>query len=206
MFDGNKTANAVMANDINGATFMLSAAKEVIACAGPFRTPQLLMVSGVGPANLLQHNGINVVANRPGVGQNLQDQSFVGITYEVNFNSTSQIFNAQFSDYVNNTLFPQGQGVLTDTLDLAVFKGIPTAFNSTLTPNTQAAINALPPDWVVFQYLPVNSDLLIFRTVESKPPENTIISPNYGSLAYSLSAPLLVAASPSTLHPMSTLR
>lgn len=190
MFDSNKTATGVMANDINNASFILTAAKEVIAAAGVFRTPQLLMVSGIGPAQLLAYNNIQVIADRPGVGQNLQDQSFVGITYEVNFNTTSQIFNKQFSDYVNNTLFPQGQGVLTDALDLAIFEGIPTAFNGTLTPPTQSAVSALPSDWPVFQYLPVNSDLLIFRTIESKPPESFTLSPNYGSLACSLSAPL----------------
>jgi len=189
-FDSNKTATGIKANDINNASFSLAASKEVISSAGVFRTPQLLMVSGVGPQNLLDNYNISVVADRPGVGQNLQDQSFVGITYEVNFNTTSQIFNKQFSDYVNNTLFPQGLGVLTDALDLAVFESVPPEFNSSLTPSLKAALDALPSDWPVFQYLPVNSDLLIFRTIESKPPEPSELSPNYGSLACSLSAPL----------------
>jgi choline dehydrogenase len=189
MFNDNKAAAGIMANDLNNKTFPLMAAREVVSCAGVFRSPQLLMVSGVGSAKLLQNWSIPVVADRPGVGQNLQDQSFVGITYEVNFNTTSQIFNSQFSDFVN-TLFPQGQGVLTDALDLAVFENVPPELNNTLSASTRQALAELPADWPVYQYLPVNSDLLIFRTIESKPPTNDTLSPNYGSLACSISAPL----------------
>jgi choline dehydrogenase len=188
-FNENKAATGIMAMDINNQSFPLTAAREVISCAGVFRSPQLLMVSGVGPEYALRNQNITVIADRPGVGQNLQDQSFVGITYQVNFNTTSQIFNTQFSDYVNNTLFPQGLGVLTDALDLAVFESVTPELNSTLSASTRKALAELPADWPVYQYLPVNSDLLIFRTIESKPPTNDTLSPNYGSLACSLSAP-----------------
>lgn len=47
--------------------------KEVILCAGAIQTPQLLQLSGVGPSELLMNHGINVIANAPEVGQNLQD-------------------------------------------------------------------------------------------------------------------------------------
>ncbi len=46
---------------------------EVIVCGGAFFSPQLLMLSGIGPAAHLQEMGITVVADVPGVGQNLQD-------------------------------------------------------------------------------------------------------------------------------------
>lgn len=49
------------------------ATKEVILCGGAINSPQLLMVSGVGNGDELKKLGIPVVANRPGVGQNLQD-------------------------------------------------------------------------------------------------------------------------------------
>ena len=52
---------------------MIHAAREVILCAGVVRSPQLLMLSGVGPADALRSLGIDVVADRPGVGDNLQD-------------------------------------------------------------------------------------------------------------------------------------
>jgi choline dehydrogenase len=49
------------------------AAREVILAAGALQSPQLLQLSGVGPAPLLGEHGIPVVADRPGVGENLQD-------------------------------------------------------------------------------------------------------------------------------------
>jgi choline dehydrogenase len=49
------------------------AAVEVIVCAGAVGTPQLLMLSGIGPAGHLRDLGIEVTANLPGVGSNLQD-------------------------------------------------------------------------------------------------------------------------------------
>jgi choline dehydrogenase len=49
------------------------ARREVILCAGPINTPQLLKLSGVGPAGELAGFGIEVVRDLPGVGENLQD-------------------------------------------------------------------------------------------------------------------------------------
>ena len=49
------------------------AGREVILCAGAIQSPQLLQLSGVGPAPLLERHGIAVVADSPGVGENLQD-------------------------------------------------------------------------------------------------------------------------------------
>jgi choline dehydrogenase len=58
------------------------AAREIILCAGALRSPQLLMLSGIGPADELRRHGIPVVADVPGVGQNLQDHMYVMIQYE----------------------------------------------------------------------------------------------------------------------------
>jgi choline dehydrogenase len=49
------------------------ARREVILCGGPINSPQLMKLSGVGPASELRPLGIDVVADRPGVGENLQD-------------------------------------------------------------------------------------------------------------------------------------
>jgi choline dehydrogenase-like flavoprotein len=55
------------------------ATREVILAGGAFNTPQLLMLSGIGPQDELQKHGIDVRVNLPGVGQNLQDRYEVGI-------------------------------------------------------------------------------------------------------------------------------
>src|SRR5262249_17865044 len=53
---------------------------EVILCAGAIASPHLLMLSGIGPADLLRTHGIEVRAHLPGVGANLHDhvQTWVG--------------------------------------------------------------------------------------------------------------------------------
>lgn len=70
IFDSNKVATGVEVNTA-GKVYTLSASKEVIVSAGAFQSPQLLMVSGVGPQSTLSQYNIPVVADRPGVGQNM---------------------------------------------------------------------------------------------------------------------------------------
>lgn len=57
----------------NGQVEVIRADREVILAASSINSPKLLMLSGIGPGAHLQEHGINVVANRQGVGQNLQD-------------------------------------------------------------------------------------------------------------------------------------
>jgi choline dehydrogenase len=59
---------------------VIRAGREVILCAGVYGSPQLLMLSGVGPAEHLRQHGITVVADLP-VGDNLHDHLFVPMTY-----------------------------------------------------------------------------------------------------------------------------
>jgi choline dehydrogenase len=58
----------------------IQATREVILCAGVYGSPQLLMLSGIGPAAHLQEHGIPVQADLP-VGDNLHDHLFVPMTY-----------------------------------------------------------------------------------------------------------------------------
>ncbi|RZO34247.1 MAG: choline dehydrogenase [Rhodobacteraceae bacterium] len=57
----------------SGRTETISARREVIIAASSINSPKLLMLSGIGPAAHLAEHGIHVSADRPGVGQNLQD-------------------------------------------------------------------------------------------------------------------------------------
>jgi choline dehydrogenase-like flavoprotein len=56
-----------------GETKQLRAAREVLLCAGALQSPQILMLSGIGPHDHLVKNGIATVHDLPGVGQNLHD-------------------------------------------------------------------------------------------------------------------------------------
>jgi choline dehydrogenase len=83
--------------------------KEVILCGGAINSPQLLMVSGIGPAAHLQSYGIKVHADVPGVGENLQDHLDVCImqrcTQNVTYDKTNDVAIA-----LKYYLFKKGAG------------------------------------------------------------------------------------------------
>jgi choline dehydrogenase len=65
-----------------GKTQRVKARREVVLSAGPLKSPQLLELSGIGNAQIVQKHGIAVVHHLPGVGENLRDHPNVRITYE----------------------------------------------------------------------------------------------------------------------------
>ncbi len=65
-----------------GQTRTAHANKEVVLCNGAIATPQIMLRSGVGPADQLRALGIDVVADLPGVGENLQDHLEMYLQYE----------------------------------------------------------------------------------------------------------------------------
>ncbi|HMB47782.1 MAG TPA: choline dehydrogenase [Afifellaceae bacterium] len=71
LFDGNRATGVVARTGAGSETF--SARREVIVAASAINSPKLLMLSGIGPACHLKEHGIEVRADRPGVGGNLQD-------------------------------------------------------------------------------------------------------------------------------------
>jgi choline dehydrogenase len=67
---------------VGAEAFVAECAGEVILAAGTVGTPQLLMLSGIGPTDHLVDLGIEVVADLPGVGANLHDHPMCGVVYE----------------------------------------------------------------------------------------------------------------------------
>ena len=70
-FDGQRATGVVVKRGL--ARRALTARREVIVAQGTFGSPQLLMLSGIGPADHLRAHGLPVTHDLPGVGQNLQD-------------------------------------------------------------------------------------------------------------------------------------
>ena len=66
-----------------GSIRTITAKRGVILAAGAIQSPQLLMLSGIGPADALQRHGIAVKLNRPAVGQNLQDHLQFRLIYRI---------------------------------------------------------------------------------------------------------------------------
>lgn len=78
-----------------GRTLEARAARGVILCAGSINTPQLLQLSGVGPASLLARHGIPLLLDSPAVGRNLQDHLAVSYFYR----STVPTLNNELSPW-----------------------------------------------------------------------------------------------------------
>src|SRR5262245_38305848 len=78
-----------------GALKQARASREVIVATGSINTPQLLMLSGVGPGAHLAEHGVPIVLDRPGVGANLQDHLQMLLTYRLEGTRTlNQRYNA----------------------------------------------------------------------------------------------------------------
>ncbi|CAG9791392.1 unnamed protein product [Diatraea saccharalis] len=70
----------------DGVTQVIYATKEVILSAGAIGSPQLLLLSGVGPEDHLKEVGVDVIHNSPGVGKNLQDHIAVGgLVFQIDY-------------------------------------------------------------------------------------------------------------------------
>ena len=80
-FDGQEAVGVEYVRDESETPETVDASEEVILSAGAINSPQLLMLSGIGPADHLTDHDISVVADLPGVGRNLQDHLQVKVNY-----------------------------------------------------------------------------------------------------------------------------
>ena len=79
-----------------GIVMQARAAREVILSGGAFNTPQLLMLSGIGPHDVLAPLGIPVRVELPGVGRNLQDRYEIGVVNRMSFDRWKILDGATF--------------------------------------------------------------------------------------------------------------
>ena len=80
---------------VKGALMQLRASREVLLCAGALQSPQLLMLSGIGPGAQLQQHGVKVVHDLVGVGTNLHDH--VDVVQVVDAPQLTELFGLSFS-------------------------------------------------------------------------------------------------------------
>ncbi|PBP24868.1 GMC oxidoreductase [Diplocarpon rosae] len=155
LFDSSKRATGVSVKS-NGLTYTIKARKEVILSAGAFQSPQILMLSGIGPATALQQFNIEVLSNLRGVGQNMWDHVFFGPSSRVNLQTFTRLANdplyliAQLAgDYGIKK-----QGPLTNPVcDYLGWEKVPDALRTGFTPATKADLASFPEDWPEIEYL-----------------------------------------------------
>lgn len=196
LFDSNKTATGVQVSTAStfgtaaAINYTLSARKEVILSAGAFQSPQLLMVSGIGPCTHLAQFGIPCIQDLPGVGQNMEDHPVFGVSHRVKVPTNSASAN-------NKTLAAQfaQQYLYNATGPLAVFgpgyygfEKLPEPYRSNLRPESRRLLDErFPEDWPEVEYLPVaafNGDN------QYKQPADPLDGHNYATINSALVAPL----------------
>lgn len=152
IFDNNNTATGVNVT-INGMyPFTLSARKEVIVSAGVWHSPQLLMVSGIGPADTLNKFDIPVLSNLPGVGQNMWDSCAInGPEYEIEipeYTAMAAIPEAERMNQAVQSFLSNATGPLTNEGSNVVgWYRFPESRLNNLSNATRDALSKLPSDW-----------------------------------------------------------
>ncbi|KAJ1026091.1 hypothetical protein NDA18_003751 [Ustilago nuda] len=135
-----------------GVKKTIKARKEIIISAGAFQSPQLLMVSGIGPADQLKAKNIPVLVENANVGQHMQDHVFFGPTYTVNVDTpTKEANNPVFLASSIAAFNLQNQGIFTNNVaDLIGFE----KWNNTYLDSIQASsLKQNPSDWPEIEYL-----------------------------------------------------
>lgn len=149
LFDDQKNAIGVQVADGFGFLSKIMASKEVIVSAGAFQSPQLLMVSGIGPADHLTEHGIDVMSDLQGVGQNLWDHPFFGPSYRVNVETFTSLANnflylvSRFLDYTTKHIGP----LTNPVADFIAWEKIPSSHRSGFSSETEKDLAGFPKDW-----------------------------------------------------------
>ncbi|KAI9785088.1 MAG: hypothetical protein M1816_000499, partial [Peltula sp. TS41687] len=187
LFDYNKKARGVQVNT-DGVAYTLSARKEIVLSAGAFQSPQLLMVSGVGPAASLRKHRIPVVADRPGVGQNMWDHIQAGPTYRVNFNTGTALGDPQFAADALEMFNSNQTGPLTSPgADFLAWEKIPQPLRSSFSSSTLNDLSSFPPDWPEAEYIPLANYIGYNLNLVRDSPRDGY---NYATVVMALVAPL----------------
>ncbi|KAK8115743.1 GMC oxidoreductase-like protein, partial [Apiospora sp. TS-2023a] len=147
----NQTAHGVLVNS-GGVEYTLTANREVVVSAGVMRSPQLLMTSGVGPKEKMAELGIDLIADRPGVGQNMWDNVLVGPTFAVGLTTHSSLSRPEFMAHAVEEFNTNHTGMLSNSGgDIAAFEKVPAGMVSQET--AEALNDTFPPDWPHLEYL-----------------------------------------------------
>ena len=155
LFDSNRTATGVSVTTA-GTAYTLFARNEVILSAGVFKSPQLLMLSGIGPATTLQKFGVPVISNLPGVGQNMWDQPLFGISSRVNVTTgTALQTEPEYANRATQEFLSSASGPLTNPYsDFIGWEKIHEPLRSSISKPSLAALATFPADWPELEILP----------------------------------------------------
>jgi len=145
------TSIEVSSEDTCG-TFTISARKEIIISAGAFQSPQLLMVSGVGPKETLKKFHIPVVSDLPGVGQNLWDHIFYGMIWPTDVETRQRLLDADYAAAVIKEYHKTHQTIMSSNA-LDYFGWEKLTNRTQLSSATLTDLASFPADWPEIEYI-----------------------------------------------------
>ncbi|KAK7737325.1 hypothetical protein SLS53_006628 [Cytospora paraplurivora] len=158
LFDDKKATGVLV--ETQGFEYVLSATREVIISAGVFNSPQLLMVSGVGPAETLEALDIPVVANLSGVGQGMRDHIYFGPSYRVNAPTMSALQDPVFAAQQALEYNTRAAGMYTNpTTDVIGWEKVPKSLRSGFSNSTLAKLATYPADWPELEFIGLSAYL-----------------------------------------------
>lgn len=135
LFNGTQATGVLVSSA--DSTYELSATKEVILSAGAFQSPHLLMVSGVGPSNLLGDYEIPIVSDMKGVGQSMNDHVYFGPSYRVNVQTASALAYGDNIYRANDEFNNDQNGILSNTGgDFLAYENYPADLSANLSNST----------------------------------------------------------------------
>lgn len=152
LFNGNLTATGVELETSsygNSKSFHLTASKETIISAGAFQSPQLLMVSGIGPREQLESHNIAVLADRPGVGANMEDHlDFAPVWETVVVEDVGSIADPSVNGPLIEEYRVNRTGPFTSPgVDYIGWEKVLEPYRSTLSRGAIADLAQFPADW-----------------------------------------------------------
>ncbi|PQE05631.1 choline dehydrogenase protein [Rutstroemia sp. NJR-2017a BBW] len=137
-----------------GLDFTISARKEVILSAGVFHSPQLLMLSGIGPKETLSQYRIPIISALSGVGQNLWDQIIFPVVRAMDIPTGAQLITEpQYSQKTLQQYLEHAAGPLSSENGFIAFEKIPKTLRSNFTAAALADLATFPSDWPEVEYV-----------------------------------------------------
>ncbi|PYI23543.1 GMC oxidoreductase [Aspergillus violaceofuscus CBS 115571] len=154
LFDADRKATGVEVRT-GTSTYTLHASREVIVSAGAFQSPQLLMVSGIGPAEALTQHNIPQLVDLPGVGQNMWEHLLFGPSYRVRLITGTNIANnPAFAAEQLALYFSLRRGLFSNpSADYLAWEKIPDPLRQRFSADTLGNLSWFPPSWPEAEYI-----------------------------------------------------
>ncbi|KAG4035052.1 hypothetical protein MFRU_002g04000 [Monilinia fructicola] len=189
LFDSNKRATGVSVKTL-GLPYTIHARKEVIMSAGAFQSPQLLMLSGIGPRETLDKWHIPAISVLEGVGQNMWDHIFFGPTYRVKVQTFTKLANDliyTLAQFVGPYLLEKLGPLTNPVSDYLGWEKVPSKLRNTFSKSVLDDLSQFPDDWPEIEYISANGYVGDFSSLPTTQPKDGY---QYATILSALVAPL----------------